>query len=169
VTLTAPLSLGLGAEATPVLELIDVVKQYPGDPPVVALAGVSLSVDAGELAAIVGPSGSGKSTVLHVMGTLERPTFGTVKVAGEDTSGPCPTGSCRVCGPGGWASCSSSSSSSTGCPCWTMWPTGSSIAAGGRLSGGSWPRPVNRTPRPIPRISFVMCSTGEDIIFDSGC
>jgi putative ABC transport system ATP-binding protein len=86
VTLTAPIPLGLGAEATPVLELIDVVKQYPGDPPVVALAGVSLRVDAGELVAIVGPSGSGKSTLLHVMGTLERPTAGTVKVAGEDTS-----------------------------------------------------------------------------------
>jgi putative ABC transport system ATP-binding protein len=70
----------------PVLELIDVVKEYPGDPPVVALAGVGLRIDRGELVAIVGPSGSGKSTLLHVMGTLERPTRGVVRVAGEDTS-----------------------------------------------------------------------------------
>ncbi len=62
------------------------VKEYPGDPPVVALAGVCLRVGAGELAAIAGPSGSGKSTLLHVMGTLERPTRGVVAIAGEDTS-----------------------------------------------------------------------------------
>ena len=68
------------------LELIDVVKDYPGDPPVVALAGVNLRIDEGELVAIVGPSGSGKSTLLHVMGTLERPTAGVVRIAGEDTS-----------------------------------------------------------------------------------
>jgi putative ABC transport system ATP-binding protein len=69
-----------------VLELIDVFKTYPGDPPVAALAGVSLRIDQGELVAIVGPSGSGKSTLLHVMGTLERPTAGVVRIAGEDTS-----------------------------------------------------------------------------------
>jgi putative ABC transport system ATP-binding protein len=86
VTLTEPGRLDLGAEATPVLELIDVVKEYPGDPPVVALGGVGLRIDAGELVAIVGPSGSGKSTLLHVMGTLERPSRGAVRVAGEDTS-----------------------------------------------------------------------------------
>ncbi len=73
--------------AAPVLELAGVVKEYPGDPPVVALAGVDLRIGQGELAAIVGPSGSGKSTLLHVMGTLERPTAGVVRVAGEDTSG----------------------------------------------------------------------------------
>ncbi len=72
------------AGVLPVLELEDVSKTYPGLPPVRALAGVSLAVAAGELAAIVGPSGSGKSTLLHLMGTLDRPTAGTVRVTGLD-------------------------------------------------------------------------------------
>ena len=70
----------------PVIELARVVKQYPGDPRVTALAGIDLRIGDGELAAIIGPSGSGKSTLLHVMGTLERPTGGEVLIAGEDTS-----------------------------------------------------------------------------------
>jgi putative ABC transport system ATP-binding protein len=52
-----------------------------------ALRGVSLTVNRGELAAIVGPSGSGKSTLLHVMGTLERPSGGTVRISGIDVAG----------------------------------------------------------------------------------
>jgi putative ABC transport system ATP-binding protein len=70
----------------PVLELVGVVKEYCTDPPVAALAGVDLRIQQGELVAIVGPSGSGKTTLLHVMGTLERPTSGIVRIAGEDTS-----------------------------------------------------------------------------------
>jgi putative ABC transport system ATP-binding protein len=67
-----------------VLELADVSKRYPGSPPTEALRGVSLTINAGEMLAIVGPSGSGKSTLLHIMGTLERPTSGRVRVAGHD-------------------------------------------------------------------------------------
>jgi len=70
--------------ARPVLELIDVVKHYPGG--VQALRGVNLTVCEGELCAIVGPSGSGKSTLLHIMGTLERPTSGVVRIAGSDVA-----------------------------------------------------------------------------------
>ena len=70
----------------PVLELEDVTKSYPVEPPVDALAGVSFSVGRGELLAIVGPSGSGKSTLLHVMGTLDRPTSGTMRITGLDVT-----------------------------------------------------------------------------------
>jgi putative ABC transport system ATP-binding protein len=71
---------------TPVLELRDVVKTYPGDPPVRALRGISLAISEGSLVALIGPSGSGKSTLLHVMGTLDRPTAGSVWVAGYNTA-----------------------------------------------------------------------------------
>ncbi|MGA8746538.1 MAG: ABC transporter ATP-binding protein [Solirubrobacterales bacterium] len=67
-----------------VLELRDVFKRYPNG--VEALSGVSLSVEAGELCAIVGPSGSGKSTLLHIIGTLERASSGVVRIAGTDVS-----------------------------------------------------------------------------------
>jgi putative ABC transport system ATP-binding protein len=86
VTRAAAVPAGEATGPAPVLELAGVVKQYPGDPPVTAVAGIDLRIGQGELAAIVGPSGSGKSTLLHIMGTLERPTRGVVRVAGEDTS-----------------------------------------------------------------------------------
>ena len=69
-----------------VLELDEVTKVYGEEPPVFALRGVSFSVRRGELVAIVGPSGSGKSTLLHVIGTLERPSSGVVRIGGVDAA-----------------------------------------------------------------------------------
>jgi putative ABC transport system ATP-binding protein len=71
-------------QLAPVLELEEVSKVYPGQPPVRALDGVRLTVGGGELTAILGPSGSGKSTLLHLMGTLDRPTSGIIRVTGLD-------------------------------------------------------------------------------------
>jgi putative ABC transport system ATP-binding protein len=69
---------------SPALELREVVKRYQGPPEVEVLRGVGLTVEEGELLAIAGPSGSGKSTLLHIMGTLDRPTSGSVLVAGRE-------------------------------------------------------------------------------------
>jgi putative ABC transport system ATP-binding protein len=71
---------------TPALELDGVSRHYPGSPPVRALDDVSLSILAGELTAIVGPSGSGKSTLMNVIGTLDRPTGGEVRIDGAATT-----------------------------------------------------------------------------------
>jgi putative ABC transport system ATP-binding protein len=67
-----------------VLELRGVSKRYPGPPPLEVLRDVDLTITAGEMLAIVGPSGSGKSTLLHIMGTLDLPSSGTVRVGGTE-------------------------------------------------------------------------------------
>jgi putative ABC transport system ATP-binding protein len=69
-----------------VMLLTEVTKTYPGSPPVQALISVSLSISAGERVAVLGRSGSGKTTLLHILGTLERPTTGTVWIGGHDVS-----------------------------------------------------------------------------------
>ena len=68
-----------------ILQLTDVHRSF-GSPPVHACNGVSLAVDEGEFVAIVGPSGSGKSTLLNLIGTLDRPTSGSVCINGTDVS-----------------------------------------------------------------------------------
>jgi putative ABC transport system ATP-binding protein len=71
--------------AGPVLDLHGVRKVYPG--PLEVLHGIDLTIEQGELVAIIGPSGSGKSTLLHLMGTLDRPSSGTVAVDGHEIAG----------------------------------------------------------------------------------
>ena len=66
-----------------VLELHEVCKTYPGEPPVESVRGVSLAIEDGEMVAVRGASGSGKSTLLHLMAGLDRPTSGSVRLDGE--------------------------------------------------------------------------------------
>jgi putative ABC transport system ATP-binding protein len=66
------------------LALDDVDKEYPGG--VAALRGVSVDVPSGDQVAVIGPSGSGKTTMLTILGTLERPTSGEVRIAGRDVA-----------------------------------------------------------------------------------
>lgn len=75
------------ANAAPVLELSGIVKAYPGTPPLRILHGIDLTIEAGELLAVVGPSGSGKSTLLALLGSLDRPTSGRLRFEGRDLAG----------------------------------------------------------------------------------
>jgi putative ABC transport system ATP-binding protein len=79
---------GSGTDSAPVavLEVDNVTRSYPGQPPVQALRGVSLRIGQGQLVGVVGPSGSGKTTLLQLMGTLDRPTSGRVRVTGLDVA-----------------------------------------------------------------------------------
>jgi branched-chain amino acid transport system permease protein len=74
-------------DRTPIVECIDVAKHYGG---VRALAGVSLSIDEGELLGLVGPNGSGKSTLVGCLSGVLRPTSGTITIAGRPTAGLAP-------------------------------------------------------------------------------
>jgi putative ABC transport system ATP-binding protein len=84
--MTAGLHTRPAIDVSAAVELIGVTKHYPAPAAVTALTGIDLRVDLAETVAICGPSGSGKSTLLNLLGTLERPTAGTVRVAGVDTS-----------------------------------------------------------------------------------
>jgi putative ABC transport system ATP-binding protein len=77
---------GVESVRGPVLEVENVTKSYPGEPPAHALRGVNLGIGQGELVGIVGPSGSGKTTLLQLMGTLDGPTGGQVRIAGHDVA-----------------------------------------------------------------------------------
>jgi putative ABC transport system ATP-binding protein len=92
---TIPVGIGIDTElgsasdakgVPPVLELDTVSKIYETTPPVHALRGVNLTVHPGELVGIVGPSGSGKTTLLHLVGTLDRPSSGVVRLLGIDVA-----------------------------------------------------------------------------------
>lgn len=71
-----------------ILEVQNINKFYEKDKPteVRALQEVTLKIEKGDFIAIIGPSGSGKSTLMHILGALDKPTFGTVILDGEDIS-----------------------------------------------------------------------------------
>ncbi len=76
------------SDATPsVLQLEGVVKDYGEQVVTRVLYGIDLTLDEGELVALIGPSGSGKSTLLNIIGLLDRPTDGRVLIQGRDTRG----------------------------------------------------------------------------------
>src|SRR5687767_11676599 len=73
------------AAVAPLIELVDIARYYQmGDERIAALDGVSFSVEAGEMVAIVGTSGSGKSTLLNILGCLDTPSAGRYRLAGRD-------------------------------------------------------------------------------------
>jgi len=78
---------GILKKGARVIRLVDVVKEFNGKRKVRALDGVSLSIEKGEMVALVGPSGSGKSTLLNLIGTLDRPTSGEIWLDGQRLGG----------------------------------------------------------------------------------
>jgi putative ABC transport system ATP-binding protein len=78
--------VAIGGTRVPVLEVDEMSKSYPSEPPVQALREVNLTIGQGELVGIVGPSGSGKTTLLQLMGTLDRPSSGRVRITGLDVA-----------------------------------------------------------------------------------
>ena len=78
--------VAIDGAGVPVLDVDDVTRSYPGEPPIQALREVNLRIGQGELVGVVGPSGSGKTTLLQLMGTLDRPTSGRLRITGLDVA-----------------------------------------------------------------------------------
>jgi putative ABC transport system ATP-binding protein len=97
---TVPRSAGLPSTASgspsPILELVHVSKQFQGKRQVTALDDVSLVIPRGQMVSIIGPSGSGKSTLLNLVGGLDRPTSGEVRIDGDALAGLSDDGLTRV-------------------------------------------------------------------------
>ena len=116
----------------PLLELKDVTVSFPppkGHTPLLALEGMDLSVEQGELVALVGPSGCGKTTALNVLAGQVTPSKGQVRLAGEPVNGVLPSvgyiSQGTPCCPGG--------------RCWTTWPWPWSCVGSPGRSGGNGP------------------------------
>jgi putative ABC transport system ATP-binding protein len=75
------------AAVPPLLELVGLTKRYPGPPEVEVLKGISIRISGGEMVAIAGPSGSGKSTLLNILGLLDEPTDGLLRIRGKPAVG----------------------------------------------------------------------------------
>ena len=135
--LAGGLAAGAG-DAQPVLSLDQASRTYPGAPPVHALRPVSLMIYPGELVAIVGPSGSGKSTLLHVMGTLDRPSTGTVRITGLDAARMTDRELAGAAGHPDRVRVPAVLPRRARRGCWTTWPTGC-CTPGSSPSGASGP------------------------------
>ncbi|MGC5032920.1 ABC transporter ATP-binding protein [Micromonospora sp. DT229] len=81
------MTFAVTAAETPLLELVGLTKRYSGPPEVDVLKGVSIQISGGEMVAIAGPSGSGKSTLLNILGLLDEPTHGLLKIKGRSAIG----------------------------------------------------------------------------------